>query len=70
MGVGGARRLTNSRNAVVLDTLAVSYFSADRVDEAIRTGRAAVDLAVAGNDAAMAERFRLRLRLYEDAAKR
>ena len=65
-----ALRLTSSRNAVVLDTLAVSYFAAGRVDDAIRTSRAAVDLAVADNDTATADQLRLRLRLYEDNARR
>ena len=60
-----AVRLTNSKNAIVLDTLAVSYFAAGRADDATRTLRAAVDLAVADNDAATADRLRLRLRLYE-----
>ena len=65
-----ASRLTRSRNAVVLDTLAVSYFSAGRVDEAVRTGRAALDLAVADNETAMADRLRLRLQRYEAARGR
>jgi len=64
-----AVRLTNGNNAIVLDTLAVSYFAAGRVDDAIRTGRAAVDLAVASNDPAMADRVRARLSVFEGTRK-
>jgi tetratricopeptide (TPR) repeat protein len=64
-----AVRLTRSKNAVVLETLAVSYFAAGRVDEAIRTLHAAVDLAVADGEAATAEQLRARLRLYERTSR-
>ena len=60
-----AVRLTSSKNAVILDTLAVSYFEAGRRAEAIRTARAAVERAVADNDDATANRLRERLRSYE-----
>jgi hypothetical protein len=59
-------RLTRSRNAIVLDTLAVGYFAAGRRSDAIRTLRAAVDLSVGDNEPAVTERLRERLRLYED----
>jgi Flp pilus assembly protein TadD len=65
-----AVRLTNSKNAIVLDTLAVSYFEAGRRDDAIRTARAAVDRALADSDAATADRLRARLRSYEDQPPR
>jgi tetratricopeptide (TPR) repeat protein len=65
-----AVRLTNAQNAIVLDTLAVSYFEAGRPDDAIRTARAAVDRALTDNDAATADRLRARLRSYEDQSPR
>ena len=61
-----AVRLTNSRNAVVLETLAVSYFEARRKDDAIRALRTAVERAEADRDNQTADRLRLRLRQYED----
>lgn len=61
-----AVRLTASKNAIVLDTLAVSYFAAGRSDDAIRTLRAAVERAVAVQDTATADQLRARLRSYED----
>jgi hypothetical protein len=61
-----AVRLTGSKNAIVLDTLAVSYFSAGRLNDAIRTIRLAVERAVADNDEVTANRLRVRLRSYED----
>jgi Flp pilus assembly protein TadD len=65
-----AARLTNWKNAIVLDTLAVGYFAAGRADAAIRTLSAAVDLAVADADAATAQRLRARRRQYEGAGRR
>ena len=65
-----AVRLTDSRNAVILDTLAVSYFEAGRSGDAVRTARAAVDRAVADHDEATADRLRARLRAYEEAGPR
>jgi tetratricopeptide (TPR) repeat protein len=60
-----AARLTQSKNAIVLDTLAISYFTARRTDDAVRTARAAIDLALSANDRTMAERIRVRLQAYE-----
>jgi tetratricopeptide (TPR) repeat protein len=65
-----AVRLTDSKNAVILDTLAVSYFEAGRSGDAVRTARAAVDRAVADHDEATADRLRTRLRSYEDQIPR
>jgi Flp pilus assembly protein TadD len=65
-----AVRLTGSKNAIILDTLAVSYFAAGRSNDAIRTARAAVERAVADHDEATANRLRLRLRSYEDQIQR
>jgi cytochrome c-type biogenesis protein CcmH/NrfG len=61
-----AVRLSDSKNAVILDTLAVSYFEAGRAGDAVRTARAAVDRAVADHDEATANRLRARLRAFED----
>jgi tetratricopeptide (TPR) repeat protein len=60
-----AARLTNSQNAVVLDTLALSYFAAGRVDDAVRVAQAAVSVATASGDVATADAIATRLRLYE-----
>jgi len=65
-----AVRLTASKNAIILDTLAVSYFANGRFDDAIRTARSAVDRAEADHDDATAERLRVRLRSYEDQRPR
>jgi Flp pilus assembly protein TadD len=65
-----AVRLTESKNAVILDTLAVSYFANGRFDDAIRTARSAVDRAEADYDDATAEWLRVRLRSYEDQRPR
>jgi Flp pilus assembly protein TadD len=61
-----AVRLSASKNAIVLDTLAVSYFAAGRPNDAIRTAREAVARAVADRDEETANRLRVRLRSYED----
>ncbi|MFH0983034.1 MAG: tetratricopeptide repeat protein [Planctomycetota bacterium] len=49
----------------VLDTLAAAYAEADRFDEAVRTARQAVDAALAGGDAPLADAIRSRLVRYE-----
>jgi Flp pilus assembly protein TadD len=66
----GAVKLTDAKNAVILDTLGMSYFAAGRLDEAIRTARRAVERAVSDHDDATANRLRLRLRSYEDQLRR
>jgi Flp pilus assembly protein TadD len=65
-----AVRLTESKNAIILDTLAVSYFANGRFDDAIRTARSAVDRAEADHDDATADRLRVRLRSYEEQRPR
>lgn len=65
-----AVELTGGKNAVILDTLAVSYFAAGHLDDAVRTARAAVDRALADHDEATADRLRVRLRSYEDQLRR
>jgi tetratricopeptide (TPR) repeat protein len=60
-----AARLTGFKNAVVQDTLAVSYFAAGRPADAIRAAQAALDLASASRDAALANRIAQRLRSYQ-----
>ena len=40
-----AAQVTKQQDALVLDTLAVAYFSANRLDQAISTAQAALDLA-------------------------
>jgi len=65
-----AVRLTGGRNAVILDTLAASYFEAGRREDAIRTEQIAIDRAVGDQDAATADRLRARLRSYQDQPPR
>ena len=65
-----AVRLTDARNAIILDTLAASYFEAGRRDDAIRTEEIAIDRAVRDHDEATADRLRARLRSYQDQTPR
>jgi tetratricopeptide (TPR) repeat protein len=60
-----ADRLTSSKNAVILETLAVSYFAAGRSDEAVRALRKAIDRAVADGDESTSQRLRDRLASFE-----
>jgi tetratricopeptide (TPR) repeat protein len=58
-----AARLTDSRNATVLDTLALAYFSTGQLERAVETQRAAVALVSASGDST-APRLRERLDFY------
>jgi len=40
-----AAQVTKGQDALVLETLAVAYFSADRLDRAVSTAQAALELA-------------------------
>jgi Flp pilus assembly protein TadD len=55
---------TRYQNADMLDTLAIAYAEAGRFEEAAATARKALD-RLADSDPEKANRFRLRLRLYE-----
>jgi tetratricopeptide (TPR) repeat protein len=55
---------TGFRNAGVLDTLAVAYAAAGRMQEAVRTAEAALELAEASGDADFAAAIRGRLDAY------
>jgi tetratricopeptide (TPR) repeat protein/mono/diheme cytochrome c family protein len=59
-----AARLTDSRNATVLDTLALAYFSAGQLERAVDVQRAAVDLASVSETEEMTRRLRERLAFY------
>jgi len=64
-----AVRLTSSRNLVVLETLAVSYFEAGRREDAVRTLKTSIERAAADGDQDTAVRLRLRLSQYEDSVR-
>ena len=64
-----AAALTGYRNATVLDTLALAYFSAGRDPEAVTTAQAAVDLAAAAGAAELADQIRKRLKIYKTQAR-
>jgi tetratricopeptide (TPR) repeat protein len=53
-----AAELTDRLNAIVLDTLAVAYFAADRGDDAVETAKRALDIAVRAGDEELAARIR------------
>jgi tetratricopeptide (TPR) repeat protein len=57
-------RETNFRDPAILDTLAAGYAAAGRFEEAIRTGRQAVDLTAQSGQRARAAEIRKRLSLY------
>jgi len=58
-----AARLSGQRDPVVLDTLAAAYAEAGRFDDAVRTARAALELA--RNDSGLAGSISARLAHYE-----
>lgn len=58
-----AEKLTSQRDPAILDTLAAAYAEAGRFDDAVRTARAALELA--RSDGAMASSITARLALYE-----
>ena len=60
-----AAHLTNDQDALVLDTLAVAYFSADRRDRAISTLEAALELASRTGRDQLATDIRRRLESYK-----
>ena len=60
-----AAHLTNDQDALVLDTLAVAYFSADRRDRAISTLEAALELASRTGRDQLAADIRRRLESYK-----
>jgi tetratricopeptide (TPR) repeat protein len=53
-----AAELTERLNAIVLDTLAVAYFAANRRDDAVETAQRALDIAVRAGDEELAARIR------------
>jgi tetratricopeptide (TPR) repeat protein len=57
--------LTRREDATALDTLAVAYFSAGRLNDAIATAKAALDRAKLADLNELAERIALRLQFYE-----
>ena len=57
--------LTKRQNATVLETLALAYFSAHRIDEAIGTAQLALDLASKAGADDLARNIRKRLELYQ-----
>jgi protein O-mannosyl-transferase len=61
-----AARLTNNKNAKVLDTLAVSYAAAKQFDEAVKTEETALNLAIAENDTHLADSIRKFLVLFKE----
>jgi len=64
-----AVRLTRRQDATSLDTLAAADAETDRFDEAVANGRAALDLARAGGDGALAAELERRLALYRRREK-
>jgi hypothetical protein len=56
-----ARELTGGTDASVLDTLAAAYADAGRIDDAVRVGLQAEELATKAENPAMARAFRQRV---------
>jgi tetratricopeptide (TPR) repeat protein len=59
-----AVKASKSKSPGLLDTLAAAYASAGRYEEAVKTGREAVQMAEAAGTRDMAQRMSERLRLY------
>jgi len=59
-----ADKLTNNRNPAVLNTLAASYASAGRFDQAVTTAQKALDLASANKNNNLSDQIRKKLELY------
>ena len=64
-----AAQATKREDAAVLDTLALAYFAAGRVEQAIANARVALELASARGAAESASRIRQRLEFYEQQAR-
>ncbi|MGB2987318.1 MAG: tetratricopeptide repeat protein [Phycisphaerae bacterium] len=62
-------RITDYSHPVALDTLAAAYAECGRWAEAVKWVRRAIDTALADNDPATADSFRLRLETYEARLK-
>ncbi len=60
-----ACELTDYKNPVILDTLAVSYAALGRFAEAVETVQKALELARADQAEQLAERIQTRLMLYK-----
>ena len=60
-----AAQMTKQQDALVLDTLAVAYFSANRLDRAISTAQAALDLASTTGRDDLAADIRRRLESFK-----
>ena len=60
-----AAQLTKYQDALVLDTLAVAYFSAHQIDRAISVAQDALELAVTAGQAQLADDIRRRLESYK-----
>jgi tetratricopeptide (TPR) repeat protein len=60
-----AAALTQDRDATVLDTLAAAYFADGRVESAVSTARAALQMAIDKSEPELASRIRQRLAFYE-----
>ena len=60
-----AAQVTKRQDALVLDTLAVAYFSADRLDRAISTAQAALELASTSGRDQLAADIRRRLESFK-----
>ena len=59
-------KLTDNRNASVLDTLAAAYASAGRFADAVQTAEAAIEIALSEKDTRLGDEIRFRLSLYKD----
>jgi len=55
------------QNPLFLATLAAAYAEGGRFDDAVRVARAAIDLATATGQVALASQTAQQLRLYENA---
>jgi tetratricopeptide (TPR) repeat protein len=60
-----AAQLTKHQDALVLDTLAVAYFSAHQIERAISSAQTALELATTTGDAQLAADIRRRLESYK-----
>ncbi|MCK4752068.1 MAG: tetratricopeptide repeat protein [Planctomycetes bacterium] len=60
-----AAELTNYQNAIVLDTLAAAYAAAGQFEQAIRSGQAAIDLALTIRNEKLVHEIGNRLELYK-----
>jgi tetratricopeptide (TPR) repeat protein len=60
-----AARLSARKNPAILDTLAASYAEAGRFQEAVKTGREALTLALRTNREATVKALKTRIALYE-----